>query len=152
MQADTTQLTMLGMKDLNLSLKEVEDLIKMSKHIFKHCYENVVASDLLDSELIGSVSKLLESIHLTIKEFVDLYKSKIDFVNKIKLSVLKLEQDKEKMRYKHELDMQKLNAMKKEPESIEAQGGSYSFSTEDLIKMMDQKDKQAEELELKAQD
>ena len=134
--------TILEMNDLNTSLKQVEDLITMAKMMIKHCYENIVATSLIDSELIGAVGKLIESTHLTIKEFVDLYRSKIDFANKVKMSVLKLEQDKEKMRYKHELDMLKIAATKKEPEAIDAEGGTIPFSTEDLISQLDKRDKE----------
>ena len=71
--------------DLDASMKEIEDLIVMSKAIFKHIYENIVSSELIDSELIGSTSKMLESIHINIAEFIGLYRDKMKFVEKVKM-------------------------------------------------------------------
>ena len=60
----------------------------MSKAMFKHVYENVVSSELCDSELIGSVSKLLESIHINIAEFISMYRDKERFIEKVKFSLI----------------------------------------------------------------
>ena len=44
--------------------------------MYKHIYENFCSSDLLDSELIGAAAKLLESIHINVKEFIDMYRDR----------------------------------------------------------------------------
>lgn len=90
------------------SLKQVEDLVVLAKGIFKHIYESVMASDLIDSELVQSLANLMEGIHLNIQEFISLYRDKANFVNKIKTLVFQQQQKKELMRIKHEYDMEKL--------------------------------------------
>lgn len=55
---------------MDTSLREVEDLITLSKQLFKHLYENIISSDLIDSELIEAAAKMLESVHVNIGEFL----------------------------------------------------------------------------------
>lgn len=68
-------------------MKEIEDLIGMSKRMFRHVYENIVSSDLLDSELISSAAKMLESVHINIAEFLQMYRDRQRFIEKLKLMV-----------------------------------------------------------------
>lgn len=53
-----------------MSLREVEDMISLSKKMFKHIAESILTTDLVDSELVQAASKLLESIHINIAEFI----------------------------------------------------------------------------------
>lgn len=78
-------------------MKEVEELIGMAKDMFRHVYENVISSELCDSELIGSVSKLLESIHLNLVEFISIYRDKQKFIEKVKFTLLQQNLKKELM-------------------------------------------------------
>lgn len=55
---------------MDASLREVEEMIDLSKQLFKHIYENIVSSDLLDSELVEAAAKMLESVHVNIGEFL----------------------------------------------------------------------------------
>jgi sensor c-di-GMP phosphodiesterase-like protein len=55
---------------MELSMKEIEDMIDLSKKLFKHIYMNITSSDLIDSELIAAAAKMLESIHINIAEFI----------------------------------------------------------------------------------
>ena len=71
--------------DLNSSMKEVEDLIDTSEQMFKHIYESIITTDLIDSELVGAAGKLLEAIHINIAEFLNMYKDRQKFIDKIKL-------------------------------------------------------------------
>jgi hypothetical protein len=68
--------SILAIKNMDLSMKEIEDLICMSKKMFKHIYENIISSDLLDSELITAAAKMLESVHINIAEFISMYKDR----------------------------------------------------------------------------
>jgi hypothetical protein len=79
--------SILALKNMDLSMKEIEDLIGMSKRMFKHIYENIVSSDLLDSELISAAAKMLESVHINIGEFLQMYRDRQKFIEKIKLMV-----------------------------------------------------------------
>jgi len=72
---------------MDLSMKEIEEMIDLSKKLFKHIYNNVITSDLIDSELIESAAKMLESIHINIAEFLEMYRERQRFIEKIKLMV-----------------------------------------------------------------
>ena len=41
--------------------------------MFKHIADSILTTDLVDSELIQAASKLLESIHINIAEFISIY-------------------------------------------------------------------------------
>jgi hypothetical protein len=75
-QTGKTTDSILAIKNMDLSMKEIEDLICMSKKMFKHIYENIISSDLLDSELISAAAKMLESVHINIAEFISMYKDR----------------------------------------------------------------------------
>ena len=75
---------LLDIASMSKSLKEVEDMVTLSKNILSHVANSILATTLIDSEAVQAYSKLLESIHLNIVEFIQVYKSKQDFINKIK--------------------------------------------------------------------
>lgn len=137
-QADAGSSSLLEIKTMDLSLKEVEEMIGLSKQMFKHIADSILTTDLVDSELVQAASKLLESIHINIAEFIQLYRSKQQFVDKIKVMIFQQEQKKELMLLKHKLDLEKL-AMKDTgkggPEAVEAEG-MVSYSQESIIKVM----------------
>ena len=83
--SDNGSNSILVLSDIEKSMKEVEELISLSKLMFKHIYENIVSSELCDSELIGSTAKMLEAIHINISEYINLYKDKERFIEKIKI-------------------------------------------------------------------
>ena len=54
-------------------MKEVEDLIFTSKKMFKHIYENIITSDLIDAEVVSAVAKLMEGIHRNKLRYIYMY-------------------------------------------------------------------------------
>ena len=134
------QSSIIEIKSMDHSLKEVEDLISLSKKMFKHIAESILTTDLVDSELVQAASKLLESIHINIAEFIQLYHSKQQFVDKIKVMIFQQEQKKELMLLKHKLDLEKLSKKdSSDPKAIEAEG-MVSYSQESIIKAMNSQD------------
>ena len=133
--------SILEIKNIDLSLREVEDMISLSKKMFKHIAESILTTDLVDSELVQAASKLLESIHINIAEFIQLYRSKQQFVDKIKVMIFQQEQKKELMLLKHKLDLEKIQAKgdKDDPNVVEAEG-MVSYSQESIIKAMNTHD------------
>lgn len=131
--------SMLQIKTMDDSLKQVEDLVVLAKGIFKHIYESVMASDLIDSELVQSLANLMEGIHLNIQEFISLYRDKANFVNKIKTLVFQQQQKKELMRIKHEYDMEKLK-FKDGPQTIDAES-TVVFDIDSIVRRLDEKKK-----------
>ena len=138
--------SILEIKNIDLSLREVEDMISLSKKMFKHIAESILTTDLVDSELVQAASKLLESIHINIAEFIYLYRSKQQFVDKIKVMIFQQEQKKELMLLKHKLDLEKIQAKgdKDDPNVVEAEG-MVSYSQESIVKAMNKYDTSEEE-------
>ena len=138
--------SILELKHSDLSLREVEDMISLSKKMFKHIAESILTTDLVDSELVQAASKLLESIHINIAEFIQLYRSKQQFVDKIKVMIFQQEQKKELMLLKHKLDLEKIQAKgdKDDPNVVEAEG-MVSYSQESIVKAMNKYDTSEEE-------
>lgn len=138
--------SILEIKNIDLSLREVEDMISLSKKMFSHIAESILTTDLVDSELVQAASKLLESIHINIAEFIQLYRSKQQFVDKIKVMIFQQEQKKELMLLKHKLDLEKIQAKgdKEDPNVVEAEG-MVSYSQESIVKAMNKYDVNEEE-------
>ena len=131
----------LVLNNIETSLKEVEELIQTSKSIFKHIYESIMTTDLIDSELVGAVSKLLESIHINIAEFIELYKDRAKYVEKIKLMIFQQEQKKELMLLKHKLDLEKIQ--QKNDTAAEEVDNTVTYSVEEITKMLNEDDNNA---------
>ena len=128
--------SILALQNMELSMKEIEDMIDLSKKLFKHIYMNITSSDLIDSELIAAAAKMLESIHINIAEFIQLYRDKQHFIEKIKIMVFQQEQKKELMKLKHQYDMEKLQMKNTDNEAENAEMIAYSI--EDITRIMHQ--------------
>ena len=130
-----SQPSILQLKNMELSLKEIEDMIGLSKQIFKHVAESILATDLIDSELVHAMSVLMNTIQSNISEFVSLYKSKQNFIDKVKFSILQQEQKKELLQYKHELEMQKLKASNSD-NAIDVTGDTRIYRYEEVLNIL----------------
>lgn len=129
------QSSILQLKNIELSLKEIEDMIGLSKQIFKHVAESILATDLIDSELVHALSVLMNTIQSNISEFVSIYKSKQNFIDKVKFSILQQEQKKELLKYKHELDMQKIKASNSDT-AIDVTGDTRIYRQEEVLNIL----------------
>ncbi len=92
---------------IDKSLKNIDELITISKEVIKHIYENIVCTELIDSELIHAAAAFIESCHLNVKEYIDLYKDRLKFFDKVQFEMLQQKHKKELLDYKHKLDMEK---------------------------------------------
>ena len=127
----------LELANMELSLKSIEDMVQLSKDVLRHVADSILATPLIDSEAVQAYSKLMESIHVNINEFISLYKSKADFINRIKFQLFQQQQKKELMLFKHNLDLEKMK-MKESPETIDAENmsASHEWNQEQIIKML----------------
>ena len=124
---------------LESSLTEIKELVDLSKDVVKHVAESILAVPLIDSEAVQAYSKLIESIHLNIAEFIGAYRDKMNFVNKVKFSMLAQEQKKELIKYKHDLAIELLNK-KQTSGAIDAdEAGSSTWNQEDITKILAKK-------------
>ena len=101
---------LLSIVKIDDSLKSIDELISISKEVIKHVYENITCTELVDSEMIHAAAAFIESCHLNIKEYIDLYKDRLKFFDKVKFEMLQQKHKKELLDYKHKLDMEKLDA------------------------------------------
>ena len=128
--------------DINSSMKEVEDLVCISKKMYKHVYESIICSDLIDSELISAASKLLESIHVNIAEFLTLYKDKQRYIDKIKIMTFQHQLKLELMEKKHKQDMEKAT-LKLDTGAVDGEA-TVGYSQEDMTRMLAEMQEKAE--------
>lgn len=126
----------LAISDMTDSLKEIEGLVNEAKAIFLHIKENIISTDLIDSELIQGAAKFLEAMHVNIAEFISIYKQKSKFIEKVKLMILQQQQRIELAEIKHRQNLELLEAKKKEPEAVDAQGEGLEFDTDRIMKSM----------------
>lgn len=118
--------------DIQGSLSNIAELINTSKDIIRHLYENIINTDLIDTELVNATASFIEVAHRNTKEYIDLYRDRLKFLDKVKFEMIQLENKKELMRYKHELDMQKISMTSENviPEN------SIEYSQEDIINLL----------------
>lgn len=124
----------IAFTSIDESLAEISELIVYSKKIFKHIYTSIISTDLLDSELVTSAAKLLDSIHQNITEFISIYKDRQQFINKIKIMNLQQDHRKEILQLKQQYEIEKLKA---KTDSIEVENKDIiNYSLEDIISII----------------
>ena len=139
-QSGQTSDVMLDIASMSHSLKEVEELIQMSKSVIQHVANSILATSLIDSEAVQAYSKLLESLHISISEFIQVYKDKQNFINKVKFALFQQEQKKDLMLYKHNLELEKIK-LKDGPKQIDPNDvKTRSWSQEDITKLLNEAD------------
>ena len=121
--------------NIGTSLQELKGLIEISKGTIKRIYEQLTDSEMMiDGELVGSLSKLLEATHLTVSEYINLYRDRMVFYDKVRLEMLKHQQKKELLERKHQMDLEKIDRKSKD-EPIESEN-LYGYSQEDIVKTL----------------
>lgn len=118
----------LSLVSIDKSLKNIDELISISKEVIKHIYENIVCTELVDSELIHAAATFIESCHLNIKEYIDLYKDRLKFYDKIQFEMLQQKHKKELIELKHKFDMEK-----KDSNAIDITDGMTMFNHDEII-------------------
>lgn len=92
-------------------------------------YESIVTSDLVDSELIQAMAKLIEATHINISDYIDIYKQKCAFFDKVKLMNLQQQQKIELMNLKF-MHAEKLAKAKN---AVDVPPGMVSFDFENAL-------------------
>lgn len=98
----------LSLKNIKSGLNNIDSLIETSKVIVTQIYQNIVQTDIIDSELVRSAAAFIEAEHLLIKEYIDLYKARLKFYEKIELENLTQKHRLELLQEKHRLEMEKI--------------------------------------------
>lgn len=126
----------LSIASIESSMKDISELIDVSKGIIKHVYNNIVCTELVDSELIHAAAAFIESCHLNVKEYIDLYKDRLKFLDKIQFEILQQKHRMELLDKKHEYEMEKLRGG-----AVDVPEGMVSFDTDKLLDELNKKDK-----------
>ena len=113
-----SNMQMLDIKSLEHSLSEIEGIINIAKDVLRHVAQSILATPLIDSEAVQAYSKLIESIHISIGEFISVYKDKQNFINKIKYAIFDQRMKKDILKYKHDLAIDFMKA-KEGPKTVE---------------------------------
>ena len=123
----------VDMAEIRDSLDGIKDLINVSKSVIRHTHEAICQSELLDPDVIHAFSTVLESAHITIAEYINLYRDRMAFYDKVRLKMIDFEHKKELMRMKYELDAKK-NASKVKDVT---DSSTFVFSQEDIVKTLE---------------
>lgn len=124
--------SVLTIKNIETNLNGINDLIDISKDIIRQIYTNISSSDLIDPEIIASAATFIEACHSNIKEWIDLYRDRIKFIDKVKFEMLQQQHKKELIQFKHDLEMKRIKESSIEAKETENHNGIL-YSTEDII-------------------
>ena len=131
--------------DLNNSLKQVSDLISISKGIITHLYNVITSSELVDAELIGSSAAFITAAQSSISEYIALYKDRMKFYDAVRLRAIDHNNKMEEIRFREEL-VQKRNQPAAEVENMQA------FRQEDITRMLQDMEDNSEKVENSEED
>lgn len=123
----------LDVKNLEKNFGEISELITLSKSIISHLYDNVVNTSLIDPELINATATFIEVAHRNIKEYIDLYKERLRFFDKVRYEMLQHQNKKELVELKHKFAMEK---MAQDAQHGGTPQGMYKYKQEDAIEML----------------
>lgn len=129
----------IQMVSMDHSLKELEEMVTLSKDIIRHVHSSILATPLIDSEAVQAYGKLVESIHISISEFIGVYRDKQNFINKVRYAVFDQQQKKDLLRYKTDLQLELMKA-KNGPKSVDAESvetSSKPWNVDDITKIID---------------
>ena len=133
----SANMPLIDMKSMEHSLGEIEGIVNLAKDVMRHVAQSILATPLIDSEAVQAYSKLIESIHISIAEFIAVYKDKQNFINKIKYAMFDQQQKKDLLRYKHELALELIKA-KEGPKTVEPDSvNTQQWRQEDITKLLD---------------
>lgn len=131
----------VNLDDISTSLGHIKELVDVSKETIRYIYQQIIDSELVDSELVGSFSKLLEAVHIQISEYIGLYKDRQNFYYKVKLEAIKQQNKLEQMKLKQEFDLEKIEKSKKN-DAVTVDNMKISYSQEDIINQLEDNDSQ----------
>lgn len=120
------------------SMAELEDIVNLSKDIIRHVHASILATPLIDSEAVQAYSKLVESIHINIAEFINIYRDKQNFANKIRYALFDQQQKKDLLRYKADLQIE-IQKAKDKNNAIDTAGvvtDSKAWDSDKICKMV----------------
>jgi len=120
--------------DITKSFSHINDLVNVSKQLIQHVYNNIVTTDLVDPELVSSVAALIETCHSNAKEWLEIYRDRLKFFDKIKFEMLQQDHKKELLELKYKLANENSKNAEKVPENMRV------FNSTDIINVLNDSD------------
>lgn len=119
--------------NITQQLSSINELIDVAKSVLTHLYKNIITTDvtLVDPELINATATFISSCRDSIKEWIDLYKDHVKFLNKIQIMMLEQKHKKELLDYKYSLESKLKNEGSQTPQNMRI------YRQEDLVKLID---------------
>lgn len=125
----------IDMDDIQAPFGHIKELIDVSKNTIHHIYQQLLDSEMVDSELVGSFAKLMEAFHIQVSEYINVYKDRQNFLYKLKLEDVKQRNKIEQMHIKHQMDLEKIE--KSKTSAAMPVENMVSYSQEDFIQQLD---------------
>lgn len=107
-------------KSASETFTDLHDLVKMTKTIANHLYDQLVTMDVTDPNLVEATAEFIRSTRESIADFIQIYRDEQAFLHKIQLSMLQFSQKKDLLKYKAEL------TANKDPKPVNAEVIAYS--------------------------
>lgn len=120
---------MMSLIDIKDSLNSINELIEISKGVIKHVYDNIICTELVDSDLIHAAAAFIESCRLNVHEYIDIYKDRVKFLEKVEFEMLQQGNRMQLLEKKYELEMKK-----KEAQGVDAVPENMrTFNTDEVM-------------------
>lgn len=118
------------------SLNSIDELVTLSKEFIKQVYEYVESTELIDSETIQSAASLIESCRSSIREYLEIYRDRMEFYDKMRLEFIRHKFASERMKLKHEYDLEKIqtvNSLKTNTLTLSSTSDGYVYNQSKIL-------------------
>lgn len=122
------------------SVRDLKSLLATCSGIMNQIYNEMTSLDISEPRMIEAAASFVASMQSSIQSFVDIYRDEQHFLHTVTLKQIDFENKKKLIKYKHDLDNDAIDT--------DATVNKTSYSQEDLIRFLDEKDNQ-EEIEKK---
>ena len=118
------------------SVRDLKSLLATCSGIMNQIYNEMTSLDISEPRMIEAAASFVASMQSSIQSFVDIYRDEQHFLHTVTLKQIDFENKKKLIKYKHDLDNDAIDT--------DATVNKTSYSQEDLIRFLDEKDNQEE--------
>ena len=111
-------------------------MLSLSKEFIKQIYEYVESTELIDSDTIQSAASLIESCRSSIREYLEIYRDRMAFYDKMRLEFVRHKFASERMKLKHEYDLEKIqtaNSLKTNTLTLSSTSDGYVYNQSKIL-------------------
>ena len=76
----------------------------------KHLYTNIISTDLIDPEIVQAAASFIETTRANISEYLEIYKERQKFFEKIQFEAIKHQHNLEILERKYELEAKRMSS------------------------------------------